>query len=211
MASFKSAAVLARQFSTTGAVQAQMVKPPIAIFGTEGRYANALYSAASKQKQLDVVEKDLLKFQAAIKSDKKLAEFLANPLVNKNLKSRAIENGLKKLNYSSLSTNLFCAMAENGRMKYTDAVINAFSRIMSAERGEVRCEVTTSKPLKATTEKELETALKMFIKKGQNILITKKVDPSILGGMVVSIGDKYVDMSIASKIKTYTAVIKQAV
>jgi len=210
MASFKSAAILARQFST-GAVQAQLVKPPIAIFGTEGRYANALYSAASKEKKLEAVEKDLLKFQAAVKSDKKLAEFLANPLVNKNLKRQAIENGLKKLNYNSLTINLLGAMAENGRMKYTDAVIGAFSRIMSAERGEIRCEVTTAKPLDPTTEKELEAALKMFTKKGQNILVTKKVDPSLIGGMVVSIGDKYVDMSIAAKIKTFTAVIKQAV
>jgi len=211
MASFNKVAILARQFSTSGAVQGQLVKPPIAIFGTEGRYANALYSAASKQKKLDVVEKDLMKFQAAIKGDKQLKEFLDNPLIKKSAKKEAIENGLKKLNYNTLTINLLGAMAENGRMKSTEAVIGAFSRIMSAERGEVICEVTTAKALDAATEKELEAALKMFVSKGQNILLTKKVDPSILGGMLVSIGDKFVDMSMASKIKAYTTVIKDAV
>ncbi|KAL3216726.1 hypothetical protein MRX96_051138 [Rhipicephalus microplus] len=48
---------LTRHFSTTGAVNANLVKPPLAVFGIEGRYATALYSAASKEKKLDVVEK----------------------------------------------------------------------------------------------------------------------------------------------------------
>lgn len=68
-----------------------------------------------------------------------------------------------------------------------------------------------SQPLDAAMEKELQTALAAFTKKGEKILLTKKVDPSIMGGMVVSIGDKYVDMSIATKVKLYTSVIKQAV
>lgn len=193
------------------AASKQLVKPPIAIFGIEGRYANALYSAASKQKNLAVVEKDLLKVKAAIKSDKKLAEFLCNPLIKKTLKKQAIEEGLKKNNYNPLTINMLGAMAENGRMNYANAIITAFSKIMSAERGEVLCEVTTAKPLDDASEKELQTALSAFTKKGEKILLTKKIDPSILGGMVVSIGDKYVDMSIATKIKTYTKIIKDAV
>jgi F-type H+-transporting ATPase subunit O len=58
---------------------------------------------------------------------------------------------------------------------------------------------------------ELETALKSFLKQGQKLLLTVKVDPAIIGGLVVSIGDKYVDMSIASKIKKYTDIITAAV
>lgn len=83
--------------------------------------------------------------QAAIKSDKKLAEFLCNPLIKKTLKKQAIEEGLKKNNYNPLTINMLGAMAENGRMNYANAIITAFSKIMSAERGEVLCEVTTAK------------------------------------------------------------------
>lgn len=60
-------------------------------------------------------------------------------------------------------------------------------------------------------KKELQTVLKAFAKKGENIILELKVDPSIIGGMIVSIGDKYVDMSVASKIKKYTQVIQAAV
>jgi F-type H+-transporting ATPase subunit O len=61
------------------------------------------------------------------------------------------------------------------------------------------------------TKKELQTVLQSFAKKGENILLEMKVDPTLIGGMIVSIGDKYVDMSTASKIKKYTEVIKAAI
>ena len=66
-------------------------------------------------------------------------------------------------------------------------------------------------PLDAAMKTELESALKAFLKGNQKLLLTVKVDPAIIGGMVVSIGDKYVDMSIATKIKKYTDIITAAV
>ncbi|KAJ8883561.1 hypothetical protein PR048_015405 [Dryococelus australis] len=64
-----------------------------------------------------------------------------------------------------------------------------------------------TQPLDETQRKDLEAALKGFMKQGQTLLLTSKVDPAILGGMIVSIGDKYIDMSIASKVKKYSELI----
>jgi F-type H+-transporting ATPase subunit O len=58
--------------------------------------------------------------------------------------------------------------------------------------------------------KEVETAIAGFLKAGQKSLISYKVDESLIGGLVVSIGDKYVDMSMASKIKKYEEIIMAA-
>ena len=66
-------------------------------------------------------------------------------------------------------------------------------------------------PLDDALKTDLESALKSFLKQGEKLLLTVKVDPAIIGGMIVSIGDKYVDMSIASKVKRYTDVITAAV
>lgn len=79
---------------------------------------------------------------------------------------------------------------------------------MAANRGEVVCEVTTAKPLDADSKGKLEATLKALVKAGQNIQLTTKVDPSIIGGMIVSVGDKYIDMSVSSKINKYTQLIK---
>uniref|UniRef100_A0A6A7FMF1 Oligomycin sensitivity conferral protein n=1 Tax=Hirondellea gigas TaxID=1518452 RepID=A0A6A7FMF1_9CRUS len=202
--------ILARKLSTSSASQ-QLVKAPIQIFTLEGRYATALYSAATKQKVLPQVEKDLKEFRILLKSDKPLRDILMSPLTPKDLKKEAINFVISKKKNSPLTGNLLCALAENGRLAKVNGVVDAFETIMAAERGEVVCEVTTAKALDAAGLKEIEGALRAFLKKGETLNLTTKIDPSIIGGMLVSIADKYVDMSIASKISKYTKVIQEAV
>jgi len=198
-----------RHFSTSSAAL-QLVKPPVAVYGVEGRYATALYSAASKQKALDAVEKDLNAFAAQIQKDKRLQDFLHDPSVNKGLKAQGMTAACDKMNMNALSKNLFLAMAENGRYGIIPQVCNSFKTIMAAQRGEVICEVTSAKALDAAMTKEIEAAIGGFLKSGEKSKISFKVDPSIIGGLVVLVGDKYVDMSMASKIRQYEAIIKSA-
>ncbi|XP_005178515.1 ATP synthase subunit O, mitochondrial [Musca domestica] len=206
MAAVNKLSMLSRAMSTG----AQMVKPPVQVFGLEGRYATALYSAATKLKQLDQVEKDLLAFQATLKQDKKLRESVVSPIVNKKVMGVALKESADKLRWSAATGNLLALLADNGRLSQLDGVINAFNIIMAAHRGEVVCEVVSAKPLDSSQSKQLEGALKSFLKSNQSLKITSRVDPSIIGGLIVSIGDKYVDMSIASKVKMYTDVISSA-
>ncbi|XP_037041454.1 ATP synthase subunit O, mitochondrial [Bradysia coprophila] len=183
------------------------VKPPIQLFGLEGRYATALYSAATKLKQIEKVESELSHLQAEMRKNVNLREAMTSPIINRKVLANSLKDASAKINYSSATSNLLSLLAENGRMKKLDGVIAAFKTIMAAHRGEVVCEVTTAKPLEAGQKKSLEDALKKFIKSNETILLTSKVDPSIIGGMVVSIADKYVDMSIATKVKKYTDLI----
>ncbi|GLV31818.1 ATP synthase oligomycin sensitivity conferring protein [Carabus blaptoides fortunei] len=202
--------MMVRQMSTSG-VTAQMVKAPLQVFGLEGRYATALYSAATKLKQLDAVEKELLKFQGTMKTDAKLREFVENPTYKRKLKSQALKSIGDKTAMSPATSNLLQLLADNGRLRKLDNVINAFKMIMAAHRGEVTCEVITAKELDPTQRKQLEDSLKKFVKGKESIQLTTKVDPALIGGMIVSIGDKYVDMSVASKIKKYTEIISATV
>ncbi|XP_016923505.3 ATP synthase subunit O, mitochondrial [Drosophila suzukii] len=208
MACVNKLAILSRTLSSAAA-QAT-VKPPIQVFGLEGRYATALYSAASKLSQLDQVEKDLTALQATIRSDKKLREHVTSPIINKKVMATALKEAAEKLRFAPATANLLGLLADNGRLKRLDTVINAYKTIMAAHRGEVVCEVVTAKPLDSSQSKQLEGALKSFLKGNESLKITSRVDPSIIGGLIVSIGDKYVDMSIATKVKLYTDVIQTA-
>lgn len=116
-----------------------MMKPPVQIFGIEGRYATALYSAASKQKTLEAVEKDLVKFQTSLKTDIKLREFVENPTIKRKLKASALKTIAEKISMKPETGNLLQILAENGRLAKLDSVINAFKTIMAAYRGEVCC------------------------------------------------------------------------
>lgn len=162
---------LVRGFSTSPA-SGGLIKTPVQVFGTEGRYASALYSAASKQKALDAVEKDLNAFQAQLNKDKRyvrriihlpkysscydfnnsklldrLQEFLFDPSVKKGLKNDGLAGACDKLKMNPLSKNLFMAVAENGRYSAIDSIVGSFATLMAAHRGEVVCEITTAKVL----------------------------------------------------------------
>lgn len=203
-------AMLARSLSTSSGVN-QLVKPPVQIFGIEGRYAAALYSAATKKKTLEQVEKELVKFQGFMKTDLKLREFIMDPSIKRSLKVKGLTAVAGKAALCPESTNFLLTLAENGRLKKINNVINAFKTIMAAHRGEVTCEVITAKDLDAAQKQKLEAVLKTFVKGNQTIQLTTKTDPTIIGGMVVSIADRYVDMSVASKIKKYTEILSTTV
>ena len=208
----------------------QSIKPPIQLFGIEGRYATALFSAASRDKKLESVEKELVKFQGTLKTDTKLAEFILNPTIKRQVKVNGLKAVSSKVPLSSYSANLLELLAENGRLPKLDGVINAFKTIMSAYRGEVRpfrlrlldfvtfcvcakviCEVTTAKTLEDDQRKVLEGVLKSFLKSNETVNLRLTVDPTIIGGMIVSVGDRYVDMSVATKIRKYTDIISTPV
>ncbi|XP_048396141.1 ATP synthase subunit O, mitochondrial isoform X2 [Stegostoma tigrinum] len=200
-----------RYFSTTVVKPvSKLVMPPIQVYGVEGRYATALYSAASKQKKLDQVEQELNKIVSLMK-DPKFYGVVTNPHIKRNIKQKTVNDVLSKQKVSPIMLNFINLLAENGRLRQTPDVASAFSKIMSAHRGEVLCSVTTAQPLDETNLSELKSALSGFLKKSETLKLETKTDPSVLGGMIVSIGDKYVDMSTKSKIQKLSKLINEAV
>ncbi|XP_049442782.1 ATP synthase subunit O, mitochondrial [Epinephelus fuscoguttatus] len=198
-----------RQLSTSVArPAAKLIKPPIQVYGVEGRYATALFSAASKQNKLDQVEQELGKLSAMIK-DPKMSSIVMNPHIKRSLKQKTFHDALAKAKVSPIIVNLINVLADNGRLPLTGDVITAFGKMMSAQRGEVVCSVTTAQPLDEANLADLKVALKGFLQKGESIKLETKSDPSILGGMIVSIGDKYVDMSTKTKIQKLTKLIRE--
>lgn len=138
---------------------AATVKAPIQLFGLEGRYATALYTASTKMSQLDSVEKELVQVQNAMRKNEKLREAIVSPIINRKLLERTFEEFGKAANLSTASTNLLKLLAENGRLKKLDGIINAFKLLMSAHRGEVICEVKTARPLSDAQRKTLNGVL----------------------------------------------------
>ncbi|KAI2596029.1 hypothetical protein G5576_103684, partial [Homo sapiens] len=122
---------------------AKLVRPPVQVYGIEGRYATALYSAASKQNKLEQVEKELLRV-AQILKEPKVAASVLNPYVKRSIKVKSLNDITAKERFSPLTTNLINLLAENGRLSNTQGVVSAFSTMMSVHRGEVPCTVTSA-------------------------------------------------------------------
>jgi len=201
---------LVRSFSTSS-VHKALARTPLQVYGLDGRYATALYSAAVKNKTLESTEKELKQIHDLYSQDKKFNAFVLDPTIKRRDKKAALQQILKKVGVSETTQNFFAIVAENGRLGKFEAIFKTFEKVMSAHRGEVVCEVVTAKPIDEGTLREISGALQGFVKSNQKIQISTRVDPTILGGMVVSIGDKYVDMSLATKIKQFTKIIEENV
>nr|XP_019603398.1 PREDICTED: ATP synthase subunit O, mitochondrial-like [Rhinolophus sinicus] len=179
----------------------KLVRPPVQI------YATALYSTASKQNKLEQVEKELLRVAQLLK-EPKMAASMMNPYVKCSVKVKTLNDITTKEKFSPLTSNLMNLLAENGRLNNTPGVITAFSTIMSVHRGEVPCSVTTTSPLGEVTLSELKTMLKSFLSKNQILKLEVKTGPSIMGGMIIHIGEKYVDMSAKTKSQKLSSVMQ---
>lgn len=138
-----------------------------------------------------------------------MAASLLNPYVKRSVKVKSLSDMTAKEKFSPLTSNLINLLAENGRLTNTPAVISAFSTMMSVHRGEVPCTVTTASALDEATLTELKTVLKSFLSKGQVLKLEVKIDPSIMGGMIVRIGEKYVDMSAKTKIQKLSRAMRE--
>uniref|UniRef100_A0A8C6R1C2 ATP synthase peripheral stalk subunit OSCP, mitochondrial n=1 Tax=Nannospalax galili TaxID=1026970 RepID=A0A8C6R1C2_NANGA len=187
---------------------AKLVRPPVQIYGIEGRYATALYSAASKQNKLDQVEKELVRVGQLLK-DPKVSLAVLNPYIKRSIKVKSLKDVTAKERFSPLTTNLMNLLAENGRLDSTQGIVSAFSTIMSVHRGEVPCTVTTAYPLDQAVLSELKIVLKSFLSQNQVLKLEVKTDPSIMGGMIVRIGEKYVDMSAKTKIQKLSQAMRE--
>ncbi|XP_019603398.2 ATP synthase peripheral stalk subunit OSCP, mitochondrial [Rhinolophus sinicus] len=179
----------------------KLVRPPVQI------YATALYSTASKQNKLEQVEKELLRVAQLLK-EPKMAASMMNPYVKCSVKVKTLNDITTKEKFSPLISNLMNLLAENGRLNNTPGVITAFSTIMSVHRGEVPCSVTTTSPSDVATLSELKTMLKSFLSKNQILKLEVKTGPSIMGGMIIHIGEKYVDMSAKTKSQKLSSVMQ---
>lgn len=185
-------------------IVSKMIHPPISLYGVEGRYVNALYSAAMKNNKLEAVEGDLKKLAGLYKTDPKFKEFMVNPLVSPVQKSQIFESDLKnKLKLTDISVKFLSVMSENRRLAHLPVVESSFQQIMSAVRNELPCKIISAKPLSDARKKEVEESIKTFTNK--KLIIEYETDPSLLGGLIVDFnGEHYIDMSVKSRVRVYS-------
>lgn len=186
--------------------------PPLKLYGIPARYANATYTAASKAGQLDLVQRDLDAFQHLITSNVNFKAYLTNPTVSRSAKVDMVDKAFDaKSKTSAVTKNLLLTMAGNNRLGESDKVIDAFTRMLKAKKGEVDAIVTTAEPLSPQQEKSLAAGLKAQVGEGKKIVLKTEVNPALVGGLTVQIGDKFMDLSISSKIASMKTLMQDSV
>ncbi|KAI1781029.1 putative oligomycin sensitivity conferring protein [Hypoxylon cercidicola] len=191
--------------SFAAAAPAQDVKPPVAVYGLDGTYATALYTAAAKSSSLDPAAKALSSLSDLFVKDPKLASILSTPTLSESDKSGIIAELVKNTGAAGSNEtvkNFLATLAENNRLGILPGVCEKFSEIIRASRGEVELIITSAQQLDNRTLSRVETAVSKspYVGAGKKLKVTNQVNPDILGGLVVEIGDRTIDLSVSSKL-----------
>ncbi|KAK7323476.1 hypothetical protein VNO77_26950 [Canavalia gladiata] len=187
------------------------VKVPLALFGGSGNYASALYIAAVKAKAMEKVESELLQFAESVKNSAKVSQFISDISVAKDVRVNFIQEICGEAKFSDITKNFLAIVAENGRLKYIHNIAKRFGELAMAYKGEVKATVTTVVPLPPEEEKAVKDTLQEIIGSGAKINLEQKIDPSILGGLVLEFSQKVFDMSIKTRAQQMERMLREPV
>jgi F-type H+-transporting ATPase subunit delta len=176
--------------------------------GLAERYAAALFELADEQKALDQVAGDLRQLRAMISESAEFQRLIRSPVLSRAEQGRAINAIAEQAGFSQLTRNFIGLVAQNRRLFVVPAIIDAFLALLAERRGEVTAHVTAAQPLTDAQRTLVEEQLKRAV--GSKVAVEIKVDPSLLGGMVVKVGSRMVDASLKSKLHRLEAAMKGA-
>ncbi|PDT89542.1 F0F1 ATP synthase subunit delta [Bradyrhizobium sp. Y36] len=185
-----------------------MAAEDTSVSGVSGRYATALFELARDQKAVDEVKADLERFEALLDESADLKRLVRSPVFAADAQSRALSAVLAKAGIAGISANFLKVLTANRRLFAVTDVIRAYRVLVAKFKGETTAEVTVAEALSDKNLDALKVALKSVT--GKDVALNVKVDPSIIGGLVVKLGSRMVDGSLRTKLNSIKHAMKEA-
>ena len=174
-----------------------------------GRYASALFELALEEKALDSVKADLEKFDALLAESPDLERLVRSPVFSADDKLKALSAILDKAGIKALAANFLRVLTTNRRLFAVRDVVRGYRALVARHRGEVTAQVTVAEKLSDKNLAALKDALKSKTA-GKDIDLDVKIDPSIIGGLIVKVGSQMVDSSLRTKLNSIKLAMKEA-
>ncbi len=171
-----------------------------------GRYATALFQLARDSHQIDAVGTSVATVRQALTDSPDLKQLTSSPLVGRTDAARAIGATADALGLDPVTTKFLGVLAQNRRLGALPAIIRDFQMLAARHRGETSAEVITAHPLDQGQMAALQSRLKSMV--GTEVAIDARVDPAILGGLVVKLGSRQIDGSIRTKLNSLATAMK---
>jgi F-type H+-transporting ATPase subunit delta len=172
------------------------------------RYASALYDLAAEKKLVDPVLEDLSNLKNILKDNKELSLVIKSPLITSVDKLNIFESLLKKINANELTSTFLKVIEKNKRFSNLASIITQFMNINSQKRGDVLADITSADELNDDQKNNITNQLKSIL--GDKLSLSFDVDKNIMGGLIVKVGSKMIDTSLANKINKLKIAMKGA-
>ena len=173
-----------------------------------GRYARALFDLADEQHAIEQIARDLETLKRLLADNADLGAALRNPLFDSAQQGRAITEIARASGLSPIILKFLGVLARNRRLFALDGIADAFLADLARRRGELTVDVASAQPLTSDQTQRLTEKLNQTL--AAKVRINAKVDPSLLGGLIVKIGSKLIDSSIRTKLVGLERIMKGA-
>jgi F-type H+-transporting ATPase subunit delta len=174
--------------------------------GLQGRYATALFELAQSADALDAVKSDLELLDQAIVESDDLRNVLRSPVISRDVQAKAMAALLDKLGVSELTKKTVGVLCQKRRLFVLPDVISSYLSMLSAHNGEVTAQVTSAAELKKEQIEAVTGALKEVV--GATVKVDLKIDPAVLGGLIVKVGSRVFDASLRTKLQKLELAMK---
>jgi F-type H+-transporting ATPase subunit delta len=161
------------------------------------RYAKSLFELAVEQDKLEPVKAGIQRIRETIANNRNLAQVLKNPVIRYDYKLRILRR-LFENNGDELVMRFLELLSRKNRANILLAVADEFEKLYNEHKGIVRARVTTAVALDEALRKEFETMLEK--QTGKKVALEENIDPDIIGGYLLQMGDLQVDNTISGKI-----------
>ena len=178
------------------------------VSGMAGRYATALFELAREQNAIDPVKVDLDRFEALVTEVADLARLLRSPVFSAEEQTRALSGVLDRVGIDGLAANVLKLLGTNRRLFAALDMARAYRALVAKHKGEVTAEVTLAEQPSEAHLAAIKDALAAVTKK--DVQMKVKVEPSIIGGLVVKLGSRMVDSSLRIKLNAIKVAMKEA-
>ena len=174
--------------------------------GLAERYAAALYELADEGKALDRVAGDLRALAKSIVDSADLLRMIRSPVLDRRDQGRAMKAVLEAMGADALTQKFLGLVAQNRRLFALPAMIRAYLATLAHRRGEIAAEVASAAALTPAQQEAVTSALRQAM--GAKVTVETRVDPSLLGGLVVRVGSRMVDSSLKTKLQKLELAMK---
>lgn len=161
------------------------------------RYVKALFDVAEAASALADVEKDMASLGAALAESAEFAQFLTNPLMDRDQQANVMAALAEKMKASKLTTQFIAMLTRQKRLPILPEIIALFAQTAATARGEMQAEVIAASPLKAPEVAQIKDRLSKAF--GKKVNLDVRQDADLLGGVVLKVGSQQLDASLAGK------------
>jgi len=185
-----------------------VAKEETIVSGMAGRYASALHALATEQNATGPVGAALAAFQKLIDESADLQRLVKSPVFSVEEQTKALEAILAKAGIAGVAANFIKLVAAKRRLFAISDMIAGYRALDDAHNGVTRATVTVAEPLNDGQTQALRQQL-AAITGGKSVDIDVKVDPAIIGGLVVKVGSRMVDSSLRTKLNSIRTRMKE--